>query len=163
MPYVFLPLAQAHQGPEYFVTFQFISNWSLSSSSGFYTSTTVVYIETSLKNRISEQFSWGNTTVFFSTFMAHVFQPLSTDIYFACLSIHTHCRTSMTADELSESMAVELYEKGQQLPMLSTADYREYIRDMPQYYHLTTKDLVNMQCGVEASQLVNGHLSIRLV
>ena len=56
-------------------------------------------------------------------------------------------------------MAIELYKKAQQLPMLSTDDYREYIRDMPQYYHITPKDLTNMNPDMQASELVNGHLS----
>ena len=60
-------------------------------------------------------------------------------------------------------MAIELYKKAQQLPMLSTDDYREYIRDMPQYYHITPKDLTNMRCGLEERDLINGHLSEKYV
>ena len=56
-------------------------------------------------------------------------------------------------------IAIELYEKGRQLSMLSTDDYREHIRDMPQYYHITPKDLTNMNPDMQASELVNGHLS----
>ena len=67
----------------------------------------------------------------------------------------------MAFDKVMVEIALELYEKGQQLPMLSTDDYREYIRDLPQYYHLTSEDLGIMQFDIKASELVNGHISKR--
>ena len=70
-------------------------------------------------------------------------------------------RTTSADDDLSVWTAIELYEEGKQLPMLSTDDYIEHIRDVPQYYHLTTKDLANMRCDLKLRDLVNGHLSKR--
>ena len=56
-------------------------------------------------------------------------------------------------------IAIELYVKGKQHSMLSTDDYKEYIRDVPLFCHITPKDLTNMNPDMRASELVNGHLS----
>ena len=56
-------------------------------------------------------------------------------------------------------IATELYKKRMELDMLSTDEYKEYIKYLPQYYHITPKDLDNMRSGLEEGDLINGHLS----
>ena len=68
---------------------------------------------------------------------------------------------STDSSDLALYVALQLYEKGGQLSLLSTEEYKEHIRDIPQYYQLTRKDLANMPCEIKEADLVNGHLSAK--
>ena len=58
-------------------------------------------------------------------------------------------------------IALKLYKEGKNPNILATEDYKTYIKSMPQFTQLTSKDLKAMKCQISTKDLVNGHFTKR--